>query len=217
MTTSSALHHRLSSTSGPLVDLTVSRRAASLRALSVNGIDLVEPTILTEPPPGLAGATLAPWPNRVEGARWMLHGSEQFLEVTEPELGHANHGLLTDIEFGISSSSVERIVFRALVQDHPGYPFTLDVEVHYTLEPSGVRVRHAVRNLSRQVAPFAIGAHPYLRVGDQPVETLTVQIDAGDALSLDDTHIPRGQFHVEGSAWDVRGGRSVSAIIPHAA
>jgi aldose 1-epimerase len=214
----SALQHHLVSSAGNRVEATIARRAAALRTLRVDGVDLVEPTATTEPAPGLAGATLAPWPNRVEGARWTLDGVEQLLVVTEPEFGHANHGLLTDTDYDVMSQDPQGIELRAVIEERPGYPFELEVTVRYTLEDSGVRVSHSVRNLSsRVVAPFAVGAHPYLRLGVEPVEDLILHIRADRALNLDAAHIPRGEFSVGGSAWDLRGGRPVKSIVPHAA
>lgn len=217
MTPTSTLQHRLTTSTGARVEATVSRRAAALRSLSVDGIDIVEPTTAREPPPGLAGATLAPWPNRVEGARWSLHGVRQELEVTEPEFGHANHGLLLDTDYDVVSELKHEVELCATVSDRPGYPFTLEVRVRYSVEVSGVRVRHSVRNLSNQRAPFALGAHPYLRVGEEPVENLILEIGAARTLELDDSYIPRGEFDVTGSAWDLRNGRPVSSTITHAA
>jgi len=53
-------------------------------------------------------------------------------------------------------------------------------------------------------APVAIGAHPYLRCGETPVEDLVVTIDAGAALALDGDGIPRGAFGTAGTPHDLR-------------
>ena len=185
--------------------------------LSVDGMDLVEPTADREPPPGLAGAILAPWPNRVEGAQWTLDGIPQYLEVTEPALGHANHGLLLDSDYEIVSHSADEITLRSAVDNEPGFPFHLEVGVRYRLESRGIRVTHSVHNRSPVAAPFATGAHPYLRVGADAVDQLVVQVVAERALALDEGHIPRGEFEVAGSDWDLSRGRRVDQAIPHAA
>ena len=44
--------------------------------------------------PAYRGALLAPWPNRVVDGRYTFDGEEQQLPLTEPERGHALHGLL---------------------------------------------------------------------------------------------------------------------------
>lgn len=211
-----ALQFRLVSTAGARVEATISRRGAALRALSVDGVDLVEPTAMTEPAPKTAGATLVPWPNRIEGARWDLDGTEQLLEVSEPDLGHAIHGLLVDTDYDVVLESPHEIELSALMHDMPGYPFQLEVGVRYSLDTQGIRVAHSVRNVSSRTAPFGMGAHPYVCVGEHPVEGLELRIQANRALDLDSSHIPRGEFLVEGSAWDLRAGSRVSDAVPHA-
>jgi len=208
--------HRLTVSSGGGATAVISRRAAALRSLTVGGVDIVEPTANTDPPPGLAGATLVPWPNRVEGARWNLDGEEQLLEVTEPEFGHANHGLLLDVDYDVTVVSEHEIELRAVVKDRPGYPFVLEVCVRYVLDESGITASYKVRNLSEGSAPFALGAHPYLRIGAETVAALKLTIAASRALDLDGGHIPRGEFDVADTAWDLRAGVIVEHIVPNA-
>ena len=209
--------HRLDNSAGLGSSAVISRRAAALRLLRVGGVDIVEPTVRSDPPPGLAGATLVPWPNRVEGARWDLDGREQRLEVTEPEFGHANHGLLLDVDYDVVSATGRQVVLHAVVADRPGYPFTLDVLVSYELEETGIAVSYRVRNLSAADAPFALGAHPYPRMGAEPVAGLTLSIAASRALDLDATHIPRAEFAVAGTPWDLREGVGIARVVRNAA
>jgi aldose 1-epimerase len=198
------------------VSASVSARAAALRSLIVEGVDLVEPTMSFAEPPGMAGAVLAPWPNRVEAARWLHRGQELHLEVTEPELGHANHGLLAGTDFDIIDQQPDQVGLRARIVEPPGYPFRLEVGVRYRLRPDGVAVTISVRNTGATTAPFAVGAHPYLRNG--PVaDELGLALDAELAFVLDDTHIPRSRFAVDGTAWDLRSGRPVPDAPTHAA
>lgn len=199
-----------------VVTATVSARAASLRQLTVDGMDLVESTAGFADAPGMAGAILVPWPNRVENATWDLDGKPQHLEVTEEEFGHANHGLLAFTDYQVVTKTEERIELTATISDRAGYPFVLDVDTVYSLTPHGIRVLHQVTNQSTRPAPFALGAHPYLRHGEADVRDLTLRISASTASEMDDRHIPRGAFSVEGTAWDLRQGRRVSEAVAHA-
>lgn len=195
----------------------VSDRAAALRALRVAGVDLIEPTLDSDEPPAMSGAILAPWPNRVEGATWTHRGREFRLAVTEPEFGHANHGLLaeTDFEAGVSGAG-DVLRLSSPIADAVGYPFTLEIEVEYRLLSDGLAVGLVTRNRGADPAPVALGAHPYLRVGDAPSESLTVRIDADAAYTLDATNIPRGRFRVNGTQWDLRDGRRIVDSPAHA-
>ena len=46
-----------------------------------------------ELPPGGAGMLLTPWPNRIDGGRYVFCGTQYQLALTEPAHGNAIHGL----------------------------------------------------------------------------------------------------------------------------
>lgn len=198
------------------VEAVVSPLAASLRRLTVDGRDLVEPTDGVPGLPGMSGATLAPWPNRVDGAVWWQGERRHQLELSEPELGNANHGLLAGTRFDVGEGGVDAVELTAPIRQPPGYPFDLDVTVTYRLHGAGIAVTTAVTNVGAEPAPVALGAHPYLRVGDAPAETLTLTLDASHAYRLDARHIPRERFDVTGTAWDLRSPTPVTAAPGHA-
>ncbi|WP_203416363.1 aldose 1-epimerase family protein [Jiangella ureilytica] len=194
----------------------VSEYAAALRALTVRGTELIEPHDADGPPPLAAGAVLVPWPNRVDGGRWLLSGVEQQLEITEPAAGHAVHGLLMRTRYSRGSCAAASVTLAAPVTPQPGYPFTLDTAVEYELAPDGVVVRHRVRNAGNGPAPVALGTHPYLRIGDVPVRDLTLTVPAGRAFRMDDRFIPTGTYDVTGTDDDLRGGVHVGDGPGHA-
>jgi aldose 1-epimerase len=211
----SRLRHIRSSVTG--AHAVVSDRAAALRALRIGGIDLVEPTLDSPEPPAMSGAILAPWPNRVEGATWTYRGRQFRLAVTEPELGHANHGLLTETDFeAVNPDAGDVLRLCARIAGAVGYPFTVEIEVEYRLFSDGLAVGLVARNRGDDIAPLALGAHPYLRIGHAPSESLTVRIDADAAYTLDATNIPRARFNVTGTRWDLRDGRPVVDSPAHA-
>jgi aldose 1-epimerase len=195
---------------------TVSSRAASLRRLIVDGMELVEPTVLRERPPGMAGAVLIPWPNRVEDARWCHHGEQLDLEVTEPEAGHAIHGLLADTDFERVDTTDSAVTLRATIDPAPGYPFPLTAWVTYSVVPDGLVVLTRVRNDGRETAPVAVGAHPYLRIGTATPELLSITVDATHAYVLDERNIPRERFPVAETPWDLRTPRPLAQAPRHA-
>lgn len=186
------------------VSAIISPLASSLRALTVDGVDLVEPTNHGDGLVRMAGAVLLPWPNRVEDAVWRERGQEHRLTMTEPELRNANHGLLADRVFHVVEHEDDRITLSTELRQPPGYPFDLRTRVQYRTAPEGLIVSTSVENIGSGVAPVAIGAHPYLRFGEEPTETLGLRIDATHGYRLDDRHIPRGSFALDGSAADLR-------------
>lgn len=199
----------------------VSPRGASLRRLTVSGDELVHPTDTLggsdEQPPGAAGLVLVPWPNRVGGARWTHDGVEQHLEVTEPALGHALHGLLASTVYEVVHRRPDAVTLAAPVRGRRGYPFELETAVRYRVDAGGLVVEHTISNVGPTSAPVAVGAHPYLRAGAAPVADLELRIRATTALELDARHLPLRTVDVAGTALDLRTGRLVRDAVRHAA
>jgi aldose 1-epimerase len=185
---------------------------AGIRQLSVAGVQLAEPWDEFAPRPFFAGATLVPWPNRVRGGQWTSDGAEQQLDVTEPELGHALHGLLADRPFDVESRDASSITLAATIYPIRGYFFQLDYSVRYELTAGGIRVTQRVGNVGVASAPAAFGAHPFLRVGDVPVGQLTVQSSARSFLEQDARQIPTGSAPTAGTDRDLRAGRVVDEL-----
>ncbi|MFB2597370.1 aldose epimerase [Herbiconiux sp. P17] len=209
----------------PLVRLTdgtgrvlaaLSPRAASLRSLSVRGLDIVEPFVTEPDAPGMAGATLVPWPNRVEDATWWHNGRRHELAMTEPEFGNANHGLLAGDDFVLLGRDETSATLGAEIRQRPGYPFDLDVVVGYRLADSGITVTTSVENRGTEPAPVALGAHPYLRIGSAEIAELAVSVQATHAYRLDERHIPRERFAVAGTSWDLTVPRRIAESPTHA-
>ena len=189
--------------------------AASVRQLIVDGVDLVQP-YAPGIPPFSAGVVLVPWPNRVDGGRWMLDGTLQQLPINEPDLNNANHGLLSTTEYAVVRHGPGSATFSASIAAQAGYPFNLATSVTYSLTSNGITALHKVRNKSTQSAPVAVGAHPYLRVGDTPTADLIVTVPAATHLPLDSRHLPAGRSSVTGTAFDLRTGRRVGDAVIHA-
>lgn len=190
--------------------------AASLRQLVVDGVNLVQPYAPGIPPLS-AGVVLVPWPNRVDGGRWMLDGAPQQLPINEPDFNNANNGLLSTTEYASRRHGSSSVTLTAGTAAQTGYPFDLDTSVTYSLTANGITVLHEVRNRSTVSAPVAVGAHPYLRLGCTPTADLTVTVTAATYLPLDSRHLPAGRSSVTGTALDLRMGRRVGDTVTHAA
>lgn len=183
---------------------TVSTLAASLRTLEVGGVALIEPTSQVPQVPGMAGAVLVPWPNRVEDAVWWHDGQLLRLPVNEPDLGNAIHGLLTQTRFEVREHGTAAIELHVDLDPQPGYPFALEVTVGYSLRPGGLNARIEIVNRSTRPAPVAVGAHPYLRLGSVPLEDLEVTVDADRVWPLDARNLPGTPQDVRGTDRDPR-------------
>ncbi|SDY42110.1 aldose 1-epimerase [Herbiconiux ginsengi] len=190
----------------------VTQVAAGIRALEVDGVALVETFSEASTPPGAAGIVLVPWPNRVAGGRWTLAGAAQQLDITEPKQGNAIHGLLRSTGYRLLEREPHRVLQGATVYPQHGYPFLLETTVEHRLTADGMTVTHTILNESDQAAPVAVGAHPYLAIGDLPVGELTLTIDASTRFLTDDKQIPVSEEDVAGTDFDLTQGRRVAGL-----
>lgn len=191
---------------------TVGTVAAVLRELVVDGVALTETFSVDAAPPFAAGIVLAPWPNRVADAVWRLDGVEQALDVTEPARGNAIHGLLRNTDYAVVQQDAASVTLRGLIPPQHGWPFLLVTTVRYALRADGLDVTHTATNHATTPAPWALGTHPFLRVGEVPVADLTLTVHAGTRLEADDRLIPRAEHPVDGTPFDLRAGRRVGEL-----
>ena len=184
----------------------IAQLAASLREYRLDGIDLVEPYGENEGTPHGSGTVLVPWPNRVANGQWSLDGEPQQLEINEPAFNNALHGLLGMALYQPVDQSANAVTLAATVEPQAGYPFLLETTVTYELLDDGLTVTHEIRNLSARSAPVAVGAHPYLRIGDVPTGDLVLRLAAGTRFEADEQFIPTAEVPIAGTAFDLRDG-----------
>ncbi|MFJ6003327.1 aldose 1-epimerase family protein [Arthrobacter sp. NPDC092385] len=189
----------------------VASLAAALRSYECDGVALTETWGDGDIPAGGGGILLAPWPNRVADGRWSLHGKEQRLDITEPSKGNAIHGLLRNTGYRAIDVGDSHAVLEAEVFPQHGYPFHLLHRATYELTEEQLTVTQELTNLSDDSAPFALGAHPYLKISDVPTEELTLTLLADEMFEADDRSIPTGRAPVAGQH-DLREGRRIGDI-----
>lgn len=191
---------------------TITEVAAGIRALTVDGIDLVETFPASIRPPFGSGTVLSPWPNRIEDGIWLLDGEKQQLDITEPALGNALHGLLVFTPYRVTEQSEGVIELAAPVFPQHGYPFQLHTTVRYELQDDGLRVTHTFRNVGAGRAPVAVGTHPFLTIGDVPTEDLVLTVNADTHFDVDERLNPVAEVPVDGTEFDLRSGRRVGEL-----
>jgi aldose 1-epimerase len=69
-----------------------------------------------------------------------------------------------------------------------------------------------VCNVGSACAPVAVGAHPFLALGDVPTDALTLTVSADHHIDVDARLNPIGVTSVEGTDWDLREGRLVATL-----
>lgn len=109
----------------------------------------------------LASYFLAPWPNRIAGARFEHRGRRHDLKPDWPD-GSAIHGLVKDRPWRV----VERSPVSAALgidSDEIGaaWPWAFRASAAYELFDEALSLRLSVRNLSREPMPAGLGFHPF--------------------------------------------------------
>ncbi|GAA3659686.1 aldose 1-epimerase family protein [Microbacterium marinilacus] len=188
----------------------IAQVGASLRALTVGGVDIVARYPEGTPTPFGSGIVLAPWPNRVRDGRWNDGGTARQLDITEPDRSNAIHGLLRYAPYAIDASEHSATLTASIHPQH-GYPYTLRTAVTYALTDTGVEVTHEVANVGEGDAPVALGTHPFFCIGGVPTEDLVLALPAQRVFEVDDRLLPLREAPVAGAS-DLRDGARVGSL-----
>ena len=191
----------------------VTESGAALRTLSFRGRDLVDGFEEDEMSSGGRGQLLVPWPNRVRDGQYSFQGRDLQLPLTEPSRHNASHGLARWVAWSVEEHTGHSVSLQYRLMAQTGYPWTLDLHVAYDLSADGLTVTQTATNDSGRPAPYASGAHPYLRVGDGPVDGWELTLPAATRLLVDDERLlPVGREPVDGTAYDFRVARPLRGV-----
>jgi aldose 1-epimerase len=195
----------------------VTEGGATLRLLERDGRPLVDGFAEDAVPTGGRGQVLMPWPNRVRDGAYSFGGRDLRLSLTDVARGHASHGLVRWVAWSVEERVPHAVSLRYRLMAQSGYPWTLDLRVRYELSDAGLVVTQAARNRAGSPAPYAQGAHPYLVIGDGPVDRLHLSLPAETRVLVDDRLIPVGREPVAGTAYDFGAGRRIGGtVLDHA-
>jgi aldose 1-epimerase len=161
---------------------TIASVGASLRELTFEGRNLVVPFDADEVRPKFRGAMLAPWPNRIVGGTYSFEGEQHKVALSEPERGHALHGLVGWLDFTPVSQSSSSLVLEGVIQAQVGYPWRVVVTVANTLTDAGLATTVTATNTAATPAPWGTGPHPYLVAGPGRVDDWTLDLPAAQVL-----------------------------------
>ncbi len=172
----------------------VTEVGAGLRTYRAGGLEVLDGYGPEERCSGGRGQLLLPWPNRVRDGRYTFAGRGQQLPLTEPERGHAIHGLTRWVGWTVREAGPDRCALTCIVHPQPGYPFTLALEARYQLDDGGLQVAVGATNRGLDPLPYAAGAHPYLRLDDGVLDRWRLRLPARATLEMDERAIPTGRL-----------------------
>jgi aldose 1-epimerase len=191
---------------------------ASLRTLERSGRPLVVPFALDQLRPVYRGAVLAPWPNRVIDGRYTFDGEDQQLPLTEPDRGHALHGLLAWADWTVKAKTENVVRLSTELAPSAGYPHRLRVRCVYALDEDGLTTTVAARSIGSR-APYGVSAHPYLTAGGAPLASSRLTLPAARYVETSaERLLPLGERSVADAPFpDFRSARTIGdARIDHA-
>ena len=185
---------------------TITELGAGLRRLQHRGQPVISEYEADVLPPGGAGQLLCPWPNRVEGGRYSIDGQHYQLDLSEPANQNAIHGLTRWSQWTATLHTAAEASLRHVLLGHQGYPFCLELDAAYQLDPEhGLRVSISARNIGTAAAPYGTGSHPYLTAGAPVVDECELLLPAGRWQPSGERGIPAGQPEdVTGTEFDFR-------------
>jgi aldose 1-epimerase len=184
----------------------ISRVGAALRSLAIESLELVEPGEFDSLSPFCEGVIMSPWPNRIDGGKWQYQGRILELPINLHSQQNSNHGLLLDYVYEVVEQGEASVTLGALIHARLGYPFDVYTTVTYELVEAGIKISHTAENLSDEVAPYALGGHPYFKISGVATEDLFLRSDASTVLVVDDRQIPTGTMPTAHSRFDMRSG-----------
>jgi aldose 1-epimerase len=183
---------------------TIASVGASLRELTFESRDLVVPFEADEVRPNFRGATLAPWPNRIVGGTYSFGGTDYRVALSEPERGHALHGLVGWLDFDLVAQSDSEVTLEGVIQPQVGYPWRVVVTVTNTLTDAGLATTVTATNESSTAAPWGTGPHPYLIAGPGHVDDWTLDLPTASVLLTTETLAPTEVVPVADAGLDWR-------------
>lgn len=193
-------------------EVVVTEVGATLRSYTVGSMEVIDGFDVSEWSHGGRGQVLAPWPNRLGDGRYRFGDVEGRAAWDEPERRNAIHGLVRWLPWGLEAHAQNVLTASCRLHPSPGYPFTLDLSLTYRLGREGLSVAAEARNPGSEPAPFGIGFHPYVTVGQQ-VDTAYLRVPATEHLVVDDRGLPTGERRaVAGSPLDFTSRRALGSL-----
>jgi aldose 1-epimerase len=210
--------------SGQQTELTFGRQRAvvvevggGLRTYGVGGLEVLDGYGEGELRLSGRGQVMVPWPNRLEDGRYEFDGVEYQLPLDEPAARNAIHGLVVWASWRVVEREPHRVVLEHVLHPRDGYPFALSLALEYALAADGLTVRTTATNIGHAACPYGTGAHPYVRLATERVDSLELLIPAETVLWGDERGLPARRAPVAGSELDFRSPRTIGgSVLDHA-
>ncbi len=146
------------------------------------------------------GSNLFPFPNRIDGGKYVHSGKELQLNINFPHENNAIHGLISDKHFEISKTEVleDSCSLELKYTSDPsitGYPFLYELNITYIFDKdNGITVEVVARNLEKSLKiPVGFGFHPYFQL-DCKVDDLILEFPSIKSFNVNSRMLPTGKM-----------------------
>jgi aldose 1-epimerase len=193
---------------------TITEVGGGLRCFTVDGRPVIDGYDVDEMASAGRGQVLIPWPNRIDGGRYVWEGQTHQLPVNELDRSNAIHGLVRFSQWRCVARTPDTVRVAHTLWPSPGYPFGLEVVVDYAVGTGTLDVTTATRNVGQVAAPYGAGQHPYLLpTSATSVDACTLVVPATDYLETDDRGLPTAVHSVIDTPFDFRSGRRLGSTV----
>ena len=110
----------------------------------------------------LGSFIMAPWANRIRGARFVFEGKEIVLKVNTAD-GTAQHGDVRKRAWNVvkQDASSVALAYESAAHADSNWPWKYQCRVEYSVDEGGLHARLSVHNTDTRAFPTGCGHHPY--------------------------------------------------------
>ena len=126
---------------------------------------------------GGRGQVLMPWPNRIRDGRYTFAGTEYQLPISEPARHNASHGLVRWVTWQRLAGDGSSVLLGYRLPAQTGYPWTLDLEIAYSVGADGLTVALAADELFGNNSLTGVAGFPF-----SPDDLFRTAVDPGLTL-----------------------------------
>lgn len=147
------------------------------------------------------GSNLFPFPNRIDGGKYIYHDIEHQLRVNLSNENNSIHGLIYDKKFELLEMFADNEQAGIKLQydnrgDLPGYPWPFRFIIEYILNiDNGLTIKIQALNTSNAKIPVGIGYHPYFKL-NSTVNDIYLDFPGKEIFKVNTRMLPTGETEI---------------------
>ena len=174
----------------------IPEQGAMLAQLCLNGVEVIQSQVFdAERKIGFPSAFLFPFPNRIAEGKYTFQNQYYQLNMNEPTLNNALHGLVFGVSFDIikQENHLLELIYKYRGEG-AGFPFDFDLVVSFSFIEDCFTLKYTATNVGKTSMPAAFGWHPYFQLNGKCIDSLSLKIPDSERLALTENKIPSGEI-----------------------